>query len=91
MTRRHHLSDPWLMLRTSIFRDFEHFLKSGPMFQYFPSRYRHGTCTIGKSIKTMRNNVEYELFDELGALPLGEGGGAKHSSPGHASYSLVPP
>ena len=30
-------------------------------------------------------------MSRLGALPLGEGGGAKHSPPGHASYSLVHP
>ena len=31
----------------------------------------------------MGSNVENDSFDELGALPLREGGGAKHSPPGH--------
>ena len=33
------------------FHDFAHFLKSGQMFQYFPSRYRPGVDTIGKSVE----------------------------------------
>ena len=44
----------WLA-KTLIFRDFAHFLKSGPGCQGFPARWRHGTCTIGKSVKNHWN------------------------------------
>ena len=57
MTPRHHLIVPWLILWTSIFRDFAHFLKSGPGCQGFPSRYRPGVDTIGKSVENHEDRL----------------------------------
>ena len=50
VTPRHHLSNPWLILRTVIFLDFAHFLKSGPVLQGFPSRTSNALVTIGKNV-----------------------------------------
>ena len=58
----------------------------------------HGSrLTISRFTKDERPNelVNPEIWSnnhlKLGALPLGEGGGAKHSPPGHACDSLVLP
>ena len=56
-----------------MFRDVAHFLKSGPVSQGFPSRYRHGVVTIGKSVDIMVILFRKLSFDGLGA-PLQDGG-----------------
>ena len=82
MTPRHHLSDPEFISRTLIFRDFAHFLKSGPVSQGFPSRYSYGTCTIGKSVKIIRVHLRDLSFDELGPEISWVKGGPGHQTGG---------
>ena len=119
MTPRHHLNDPWLILRTSIFRDFAHFLKSGPVSQWIHQDTDMGLAPSERALKIMGIHLRDHSFDQLGpeiswvkggpgphnggwghgqsgapclpggecfapfcalgALPLAEGGGAKHS------------